>query len=112
MNGKIYAIGGRLSFSFLALGSSTDVVEEYDPAADMWGVPKERMPTARAAMVWGAYGGRIYVTGGEVQVGQKTADSRDVEVYDPVANQWSVLHTLSSNRHPVAGAVVGDALCT
>jgi Kelch motif len=47
VNGKIYAIGGRLASAFVSLGSDTDVVEEYDPATDMWGFPEpECLPRA------------------------------------------------------------------
>jgi len=45
--------------------SNVGIVEEYDPAADAWGAPRARMPSARSAMSSGAWGGKIYVTGGE-----------------------------------------------
>ena len=108
VNGKIYAIGGRLSSAFVSLGSATDVVEQYDPAADMWGVPRARMSTQRASMVWGVYRGRVYVVGGEMQSSQMTATFRTVEAYEPEANQWFVLPSVPLGRQPVAGDVIGD----
>src|SRR6202140_3917207 len=98
VNGKIYAIGGRLASAFVSLGSATDVVEEYDPAADMWGVPRARMSTQRASMVWGVYRGRVYVVGGEMQSSQMTATFRTVEAYEPEANQWFVLPSVPLGR--------------
>src|SRR5215470_7359284 len=53
VGGKIYVIGGRLGAAFVGISSPTDVVEEYDPAADQWGMVKARMPTPRSAVAWG-----------------------------------------------------------
>src|SRR5216684_2458830 len=36
VNGKIYVIGGRVGAAFIGVASNTNVVEEYDPAADAW----------------------------------------------------------------------------
>ena len=66
VNGKIYVIGGRTGHGFIMSASNTDVVEEYDPANDVWSAPKERMPTARSGGACGTDGRRIYVAGGEV----------------------------------------------
>ena len=51
VNGKIYVIGGRTGHGFILSATNTDVVEEYNPVADMWSAPKERMPTPRSAGV-------------------------------------------------------------
>jgi N-acetylneuraminic acid mutarotase len=48
VNGKIFVIGGRTGHAFIMTATNTNVVEAYDPAADMWSVPLERMPTARS----------------------------------------------------------------
>ena len=37
VSGKIYVIGGRVGSMAVATGSTTDLVEEYDVAADRWG---------------------------------------------------------------------------
>ena len=108
VNGKIYAIGGRLASPFVSLGSDTDVVEEYDPATDMWGVPRARMTTPRASMVAGVYNGRIYISGGEIQSAQVSSTFRAVEAFDPAANQWILLPPMPLGRQPVAGDVIGD----
>lgn len=36
VNGKIYVIGGRTGHGFILSATNTDVVEEYNPVADMW----------------------------------------------------------------------------
>ena len=60
VNGKIYVIGGRTGHGFILSATNTDVVEEYDPVADMWSAPKERMPTPRSGGGYGTDGRRIY----------------------------------------------------
>ena len=53
VNGKIYVIGGRTGHGFIMSATNTDSVEEYDPATNLWSVPKERMPTPRSGGDWG-----------------------------------------------------------
>ena len=108
VNGKIYAIGGRLASPFVSLGSDTDVVEVYEPATDSWGVPRARMSTPRASMAWGVHDGRIYIAGGEIQTTQVTSTFRTVESYDPATNQWLVLPSMPLGRQPIAGDAIGD----
>jgi N-acetylneuraminic acid mutarotase len=111
VNGKIYVIGGRVGNAFItAGGSNVDVVEEYDPAADAWGAPRAKMPSARSAMASGVYGGRIYVTGGEGQNAQMMYTFRAFEAYDPANNRWTILPSMPVSRHGLAGAVVGNRL--
>ena len=66
VNGKIYVIGGRTAHAFITVSTNTDIVEEYDPATNMWSGLKAKMPTARSGGGWATYNGRIYVAGGEV----------------------------------------------
>jgi N-acetylneuraminic acid mutarotase len=108
VNGKIYVIGGRTGHGFITAATNTDLVEEYDPAADTWGALKARMPTARSGGGWATYGGKIYVAGGEVATAELVAAFRAVEVYDVVSNSWSALPSMPIPRHGVAGAVVGN----
>jgi N-acetylneuraminic acid mutarotase len=109
VSGKIYAIGGRIGAAFIGLASDTDVVEEYDPTADLWRI-KARMPTARSAIAGGVHGGRIYVAGGEMQDTQKSATFRAFEAYDPASNSWTVMPGMPVSRHGMAGGVTGDVL--
>ena len=108
VEGRIYAIGGRLASPFVSLGSDTDVVEVYDPATDSWGVPRARLSTPRASMAWGIHDGRIYIAGGEIQTAQVSSSFRTVEAYDPGSNQWFVLPSMPLGRQAIAGDVIGD----
>jgi N-acetylneuraminic acid mutarotase len=108
VNGKIYVIGGRTGHGFILSATNTDVVEEYDPAANTWSMPKERMPTARSGGASGSDGRLIYVAGGEVTTTELVGAYRAVEAYSPATNSWITLPTMPMPRHGVAGAVVGN----
>lgn len=108
VNGKIYMIGGRTGHGFIQPATNTDVVEEYDPANDMWSAPKERMPTPRSGGGWGTDGRRIYVAGGEVATKQLVGAFRGIEAYEPTTNSWTTLPSMPMPRHGVAGAVIGN----
>jgi peroxiredoxin/N-acetylneuraminic acid mutarotase len=108
VNGKIYVIGGRTGHGFILSATNTDVVEEYNPVADMWSAPKERMPTARSGGGYGTDGRRIYCAGGEVTTKELVGAFRAVEAYDPAANSWTTLPSMPMPRHGVAGAVIGN----
>ena len=107
VNGKIYVIGGRVGAAFIALATDVSVVEVYDPATNTWGPPLARMPTARSALAAGAYNGRIYVAGGEIQDPHMMATFRTVEAYDPARNAWTELPPLPVSRHGLAGGIIG-----
>lgn len=109
VDGKLYAIGGRLSSAFIGLASDTSVVEEYDPAKDLWRV-RARMPTERSSLAGGVVNGKIYVAGGEFQDARMSATFRAFESYDPAKNAWTTLPSMAVARHGMAGGVVGDTL--
>jgi len=108
VNGKIYVIGGRTGHGFILSATNTDVVEEYNPVADLWSAPKERMPTARSGGAWGTDGRRIYVAGGEVTTKELVGVFRGIEAYEPATNSWTALPSMPMPRHGVAGAVIGN----
>jgi N-acetylneuraminic acid mutarotase len=108
VNGKIYVIGGRTGHGFILSATNTDVVEEYNPVADMWSGLKERMPTPRSGGGWGTDGRRIYVAGGEVTTRELVGVFRGVEAYEPATNSWTTLPSMPMPRHGVASAVIGN----
>jgi len=112
VNGKIYVIGGRIGHGFVTTSSNTDVVEEYDPAQDLWGVAKARMISPRSGGGWATYNGKIYVAGGEVQNERYSAAFRSLESYDPAANRWDILPSLPGAVHGNAVAFIGNKLHT
>jgi N-acetylneuraminic acid mutarotase len=110
VDGKIYAIGGRLGSTFITRSSNTDVAEEYDVAQDLW-TTRAPMPTARSGVAGGVYKGKIYVGGGEFQNDKIMAAFRAFEAYDPATNTWDQsLPRMRIPRHGFAGAVIGDQL--
>ncbi len=108
VNGKIYVIGGRTGHGFILTATNTDVVEEYNPVADMWSAPKERMPTPRSGGGWGTDGRRIYCAGGEVTTKELVGTFRGIEAYEPATNSWTTLPSMPMPRHGLAGAVIGN----
>src|SRR5258705_190294 len=108
VNGKIYVIGGRLGAAHVTASSNTDVVEEYDPARDLWGAVRSRMPTPRSGGGWGTFNGRIYVAGGEGQHERMNVSFRALEAYEPATNRWIVLPSMPTARHGAAGAFIGN----
>ena len=111
VNGKIYVIGGRVGSANVAnlVSSGSDIVEEYDPATDRWRA-MNKMPTARSGQGWGTYEGRIYVLGGELRDYHADSIFRDVEAFDPAANEWYRLQPMVTARHGVNVAIIGNRL--
>jgi len=107
--GRLYVIGGRVGSAFISgTSNNVDLVEMYDPTADLW-TARARMPTARSAMGFGVYKDQYIITaGGEGQDQRFLAAFKSVEAYDPVVNRWLVLPSMTRQRHGLAGGVVGD----
>ena len=110
VGGKVYVIGGRIAHAFVAASQNTDIVEEYDPATNMWSGLRAKMPTARSGGGWGTLGGKIYVAGGEVATPEIVGAYRAIEAYNPATNSWEKLPSMPMPRHGVAGAVLGNRL--
>ena len=106
VNGKIYAIGGRVGWSFVG-SSATDTVEEYDSATDRWRV-RSRMRFPRSGMTYGTDGRLIYTVGGEFLDTEMVGVFRNLEAYDPARDRWYSLPPMSVARHGFAGGVIGN----
>ena len=112
VNGKIYIIGGRLGAGNIPATSNTDVVEEYDPATNLWGTVKERMLTPRSGGGYTTCDGRIYAGGGEWVTREMYAAFRSLEAYDPATNTWQMLPSLPGAVHGNAMGCLGNRLHT
>ena len=108
VNGKIYVIGGRTGSAYIMTATNTNVVEEYDPVADRWSGPLQRMPTARSGGGYGTDGRRIYCAGGEVTTTQLNGAFRAVEAMIRQPTLGARYLPVSIPRHGVAGAVIGN----
>ncbi len=84
VNGKIYAIGGTDWDDEPRHGVVLRTVEEYDPLTNQW-KRREGMRVARSFLATTAANGKIYATGGSVQL---FWDRRHVEEYNPVTDTW------------------------
>ncbi|HEY5217605.1 MAG TPA: kelch repeat-containing protein [Pseudolabrys sp.] len=105
VDGKIYAINGRLGAPFVTMSDVTDLVEEYDPATDIW-IFKGRAPTRRGDVAGAVYNGKLYVTGGEYEEPQGKVTFWAFEAYDPKTNSWQILPHMQIARHGfVAGFI-------
>jgi N-acetylneuraminic acid mutarotase len=109
VNGKIYAIDGRIGSVFVTMSDVIDLVEEYDPATDHW-ICKSRAPTPRGDVTGGAYGGSLYVVGGEFQDTARKMTFWAAEVFNPATNTWTNLPHMLVARHGFAAAFVGSKL--
>jgi N-acetylneuraminic acid mutarotase len=109
VNGKIYALDGRIGTVFVTKSDTIDLVEVYDPAKDYWSYAS-RAPTTRGDVTGGAHGGKIYVAGGEFQDFERKMAFWAVESFDPAKDQWSRLPHMQIARHGFAAAVLGDTL--
>jgi N-acetylneuraminic acid mutarotase len=110
VNNKIYVIGGRIGAGNIPATTNIDIVEEYDPATNLWGSIKDRMPTPRSGGGAATYNGKIYVGGGELQNRQLAAAFRALEAYDPVNNTWEILPSMPSSRHGNAMGFIANKL--
>jgi len=100
MDGKIYAIGGRLRWT----SNEVTTVEVYDPVTDAW--------TTKTSMIWahesgagGVVNGKFYAVGG---VSDSITDY--VEEYDPVTDTWSAKSPMPTGRPSLTVSVVGSQL--
>ena len=107
VDGKIYAINGRLGTSFVTMSDITDVVEEYDPKTDIWQY-KGRSPTRRGDVAGDVYNGRIYVTGGEYEDPRGKVTFWAFESYEPKTNTWQILPHMLIARHGFVAGFIGN----
>ncbi|XP_033114955.1 kelch-like protein diablo [Anneissia japonica] len=93
LNGHLYAIGGT------NMVARQKTVERYNPRTNTWSAVGN-MNRARAYHGVVTAGGCIYAVGGKSNSSEEGGNSNvlnSVEVYDPEANQWSMLpETMSS----------------
>jgi N-acetylneuraminic acid mutarotase len=109
VGGKIYAVDGRTGSVFVTKSSSTDLVEGYDPATDMWTlVSRDVVP--RGDDSGAAHDGEIYVMGGEGQDFARKYTFWLSEALNPATGVFTLLPHMQIARHGFAAAVVGDQL--
>ena len=109
VDGRIYAVYGRIGTSFVTMSDVTDIVEEYDPKTDGWRY-MGRSPTKRGDVAGGVYNGRIYVTGGEYEEPRGKITFWAFESFEPKTNTWQILPHVQIARHGFVGGFIGNEL--
>lgn len=101
LDSNIYVMGGALS-GHMAM----DVVEAYNVNQDSWASNIAPLNYARTAAAAVAFEGKIYIFGGR----DHSQLIPQVEVYDPGANQWTVISQLPTPREGLAVAIMDSAI--
>jgi N-acetylneuraminic acid mutarotase len=110
LDGKIYAVGGRVGSCFSnGWSSNVSMNEAYDIASDTW-TTRAPMPTARSGTGAEAPDGRVHVLGGEGWIDEFGGVFRAHEAYDPKTNTWAKLPRMLTPRHGFATASVGGKI--
>ncbi len=112
LDGKLYAVGGRLS-SIKPGVSFSDVVPEvdvYDFERGEWSVLKTLIPTPRAGSFTMTFDSKVVVAGGES--GAQVQAHDEVEAYDTRTERWTSLPSLQRGRHGTGIFLFGGHLYT
>jgi N-acetylneuraminic acid mutarotase len=98
VNGKLYAIGGRIA------GKSSNLAntEAYDPKSNSW-TELAPMPTKRGGIAAAVVNGDIYVFGGEAP----TQTFNNNERYNTISNTWTEQTPMPTARHGLAVVAIG-----
>ncbi len=102
MDGRIYAVGGRVNGSYANNLSANEV---FDPSTGEW-VSAAPLPRARSGIAAATLDGSLIVVGGESPSG--TFD--DVDAYDAGSDSWRTLEPLPTARHGLGAVVVSGRL--
>jgi len=100
VNGRIYAIGGWTGNNVL------QVVEEYDPVADIW-AKKAVMPAARGLLSASVVNGKRDAIGG-YDDGQHIVST--VEEYDPAKDTWTKKADMPTARGWLSTSLVNNRI--
>jgi N-acetylneuraminic acid mutarotase len=103
VGGYLYATSGREN----GLYNLTARTERYDPLLDEW-TDMAPMPTPRAGVAAGVVQGRLVVVGGEGNASADNGVFDEVEAFDPELNQWFSLAAMTTPRHGMGGAAIGN----
>jgi N-acetylneuraminic acid mutarotase len=107
INGKVYTIGGRARWGRSPIGN----VEVYDIATDSWDVTKKPMPKPRAGAGGCVVNSKIYIAGGSTGDGGNFSPQNDLQIYDPITDNWDITKSaMSSERMGVKACVLGESI--
>ena len=101
LDGRIWAIGGRISSSSTRVGYN----EAYDLAAGRWLTGFAPLPTLRAGFAVAVFGTELALIGGEG--GGLTFNTN--EAYNTASNTWRTLSPMPTARHGIQAAMRNGA---
>jgi N-acetylneuraminic acid mutarotase len=107
INGRIYVVGGRQALkqsdgSLRQMNVAT--LEVYEPRTGRW-YTRAPMPQAQGGLGAAAWGGRLYVFGGEQWVPTQKVFA-DSWMYEPEHDRWTAVPPLPTPRHGLGVAAV------
>ena len=98
VNHNAAAVAGGKLYSF---GAGVGETFAYDPNSNSWVARASSHYVHRGTAAVGVINDRIYVAGGE-----GTPSQRELEVYDPFANTWTIKAPMRVPRNHTAGGVI------
>jgi N-acetylneuraminic acid mutarotase len=102
-NGLVYVMGG-----IVPPATYTAAVDAYNPSTNSW-TAVASMGSRRIGLAATAAGGKIYVAGGYGSTGSAMNNVlATAEVYDPAANQWTPIASMTHARYMHALATGPD----
>jgi N-acetylneuraminic acid mutarotase len=102
IGGRLYVVGGRPP-------NTLSVLEVFDPANGSW-TTRAPMPTGRSGHAAAVVRGCLYVFGGEGNASVRSGVFPQSEVYDPGTNSWTSLAPMTTPRHGISAAVLGERI--
>lgn len=106
VGGKLYAIGGQLSYDDFLTAQNT--VQTWNPTTNAWenvaNLPQRRSHIGAATFV---VNGEIMLVGGEIK---HKAAINNVTVYNPTTNTWRELTPLPYKRHSGVGGYINGKI--
>jgi N-acetylneuraminic acid mutarotase len=101
IDGKLYVAGGFRNVM------ASDLVDVYDPVANMW-MTRASMPATRDHACGAAIGGALIVAGGRTV--QTNSPRPDVWSYDPGTNMWTSRAPMPTGRGGMGCGAIGGLL--
>ncbi len=105
INGLIYIYG----YNDTGVDEGTGTLDIYNPATDSWTTGATPI-LSRAGASIGVINGLMYVVGGCITSDCRIGITNQLEIYDPVANAWSIGASMVTARVGAAVGVIGGKL--
>jgi N-acetylneuraminic acid mutarotase len=105
IQGVLYVAGGRAD----GITGIEPKTWAFDPTSKAW-TEKASLAPPRGGLAGAVLGNRLFVFGGEGNMNASTGVFPDIDVYDPVTNQWQALPPMLVPRHGYGAAVVAGRI--